>query len=105
MELENSNLGRRDLAKLAVGGAALVSAARSSHAKMPSVPPGIRIGTSAGQPTEQNMLYLKQLGVKWVSLAPRQESANAEGFIKQREQWEAGGFKVYNIGSGVGPSG
>ena len=22
-----------------------------------------------------------------------------------REQWEAGGFKVYNIGSGVGPSG
>ena len=32
-------------------------------------------------------------------------TATAEGFIKMREQWEAGGFKVYNIGSGVGPSG
>ena len=51
------------------------------------------------------MLYLKQLGVTWVSLAPTPETATAEGFIKMREQWEAGGFKVYNIGSGVGPSG
>ncbi len=51
------------------------------------------------------MRYLKQLGVTWVSVAPIQETANAEGFIRQREQWEAGGFKVYNIGSGVGPSG
>jgi hypothetical protein len=51
------------------------------------------------------MLYLKQLGVKWVSLGARPETATAEGFIKMREQWEAGGFKVYNIGSGVGPSG
>jgi mannonate dehydratase len=51
------------------------------------------------------MLYLKQLGVKWVSLAATPETATAEGFIKMREQWEAGGFQVYNIGSGVGPSG
>ncbi len=51
------------------------------------------------------MLYLKQLGVKWVSLAPRPANATAEGFIEMREQWEAAGFKVYNIGSGAGPSG
>ena len=51
------------------------------------------------------MLYLKQLGVTWVSLGASPETATAEGFIKMREQWEAGGFKVYNIGSGVGPSG
>jgi mannonate dehydratase len=51
------------------------------------------------------MRYLKQLGVTWVSLAATPETATAEGFIRMREAWEAGGFKVYNIGSGVGPSG
>ena len=64
-----------------------------------------RSAPAPGQPTEENMLYLKQLGVTWVSVGATPETANAEGFIKQREQWEAGGFKVYNIGSGVGPSG
>jgi mannonate dehydratase len=98
-------LPRREFAKMAMGGATLLSAAGTSQAKMPSVPPGIKIGVSAGQPTEENMLFLKQLGVTWVSLAPRQETANAEGFTAMREQWEAAGFKVYNIGSGVGPSG
>src|SRR5215471_4262203 len=96
---------RRDLAKIALGGAALLSTATNSSATLRPIPPGIKIGTSAGPATEENMLYLKQLGVKWVSLAATPETATAEGFIKMREQWEAGGFHVYNIGSGVGPSG
>src|SRR3954452_5501637 len=96
---------RRDLAKLAIGGAAMLSAASTSSAKMTPIPPGIKVGTTAGPATEENMLYLKQLGVTWVSLAATPETATAEGFIKMREQWEGAGFKVYNIGSGVGPSG
>jgi len=99
------NPARREFAKMALGGAAFLSSAGTSSATLRPIPPGIKIGTSAGQPTEENMLYLKQLGVKWVSLGASPETATAEGFIKMREQWEAGGFKVYNIGSGVGPSG
>ena len=102
---ETLNLARREFAKAALGGAALLSSARTGSATLRPIPPGIKIGTSAGQATPENMLYLKQLGVTWVSLAPTQETANAEGFTKIREQWEAAGFKVYNIGSGVGPSG
>src|SRR3954463_15509345 len=67
------NETRRDFAKLAMGGAAMLSAASKVNAKMPAVPPGIKIGTSAGQPTPENLLYLKQLGVKWVSLGVRPE--------------------------------
>jgi mannonate dehydratase len=100
-----SNLNRRDFAKLAAGGAALLSSAQSSSAKMIPIPPGIKIGTSGGQPTAENLLYLKQLGITWVSLGATPATATAEGFIGIRELWEAGGFKVYNIGSGVGPSG
>ena len=101
----NFNPARREFAKIAVGGAALMSMAAPASARMIPIPPGIKIGTSAGQPTPENMLYLKQLGVTWVSLAATPQNATAEGFIRMREQWEAGGFKVYNIGSGVGPSG
>jgi mannonate dehydratase len=96
---------RRELGQLAIGGAAALAAAGRAAAKMTPIPPGIKIGVSANLPSPEYMSYLKQLGVKWLSLAPQQATANAEGFIKQRETWEAEGFKVYNIGSGVGPSG
>src|SRR5260370_13801850 len=101
----SSSPARRDFAKAAIGGAAFLASAASSSATMRPIPPGIKIGTSAGQPTEENLLYLKQLGVTWVSLGASPATATAAGFAKMREQWEAGGFKVYNIGSGVGPSG
>lgn len=96
---------RREFSKMALGGAALLASASKGSATLRPIPPGIKIATSAGQPTEYNLIYLKQLGVTWVSLAATPETATAEGFIKMREQWEAGGFHVYNIGSGVGPSG
>jgi mannonate dehydratase len=97
---------RRQFAKAAIAGAAAVAAVRNSSAKLTPIPPGIKIGASAAATTsEEQTKYLKQLGVGWVSLAPTQQQATAEGFIKIREQWEAAGLKVYNIGSGVGPSG
>src|SRR3569623_127949 len=96
---------RREFGRVAAGGAALLAAAGTAKATLRPIPPGIKIGTSVGPATPENMLFLKQLGVKWVSVAPRQETANAEGFIELRKQWEEGGFHVYNIGSGVGPSG
>jgi hypothetical protein len=57
------NPARREFAKLALGGAAFFSSAATSSATMRPIPPGIKIGTSAGQPTEEIMLYLKQLGI------------------------------------------
>lgn len=96
---------RREFAKLAIGGAALIAAGRTAFAKLTPIPPGIKIGVSAGQPTPENQLFLKQLGITWVSLAPNPQNATAEAFVEMREKWEAGGFRVYNIGSGAGPSG
>ena len=91
----------RELTNVALGGAAALAPARSASAKLIPLPPGIKIGVSAGQPNDEHMSYLKQLGVTWVSLAPDQKAANAEGFIRLREQWEAAGFKVYKkLGKG-----
>jgi mannonate dehydratase len=97
---------RRQFAKAAIAGAAAVAASRKGSAKLTPIPSGIKIGASSGATTsDEQMKYLKQLGVGWVSLAPTVQQATAEGFVKIREQWEAAGIKVYNIGSGVGPSG
>src|SRR6187402_1455774 len=96
---------RREFAKATLAGAAMAAAVPAKAAGLKPIPPGIKLGVSAGQPSPENMKFLKELGVTWLSLAPIQKTANAEGFIAQREQWEAAGFKVYNIGSGVGPSG
>jgi mannonate dehydratase len=106
MSENDKDMNRRDWNRAALTGAAALAAAPAAAAKpMIPIPPGLKIGVSVNTPTPEYMTYLKQLGVKWVSAAPRQSEANAEGFIKQREAWEAGGFRVYNIGSGVGPSG
>ena len=102
----NFNINRRDFAKMALGGAALLASADRISAKTFPIPPGIKIGTYARNPTEENMLYLRQLGVTWVSsgdIVP--ETATVEGFTRMREQWEAGGFKVYNESGRVAPSG
>src|SRR5688572_7343541 len=95
---------RRQFAKMAIAGAAAIASVRKSSAKLTPIPPGVKIGANSIQPTEDNMRYLKQLGVTWVSIAP-QAPYDAETFIKQRELWESNGLKVYNIGSGQGPSG
>ncbi|MFN0103948.1 MAG: mannonate dehydratase [Bryobacteraceae bacterium] len=105
MSAQESKSNRRELAGMALGGAALLASAGPTSAAMRPIPPGIKIGVSGGQASEDHFLFLKQLGVTWVSLGASPTTATAEGFIKIREQWEAGGFKVYNIGSGVGPSG
>ena len=43
--------------------------------------------------------------MEYVSLGATPETANAASFTKMRERYEAAGIKVYNVGSGVGPSG
>ena len=96
---------RRQFMKLTVAGAVAAAAAPNGSAALTPIPPGLKIGVSVGEPNDDHMIFLKQLGVKWVSVAPSRADATAEGFIMLRKRWEASGFNVYNIGSGVGPSG
>lgn len=113
MRDEKLSLNRREFSKVGLGGAALLASAGRSSAALRPIPSGIKLSFSANdkdtQPTEENMAYLGQLGVTWLNLSPgglvRTAEGTAERFTKIREQWEAGGFRVYNIGSAAGPSG
>jgi mannonate dehydratase len=103
---QESDLTRRDLARFALGGAALLSSTPTSSAKVMTIPPGVKIAAQLRNPTEENFVYLKQLGVTWLSIAdPTPETSTPEGFTRIRKQWEAGGFRVYNESSRVAPNG
>ena len=104
----SENPGRRDFGKMALGGAVGATAllSRNAAATVHPNPPGIKIATSfRADPTDDDLIFLNQIGVEYVSLPATPENANAETFTKMRERYEAGGVKVYNIGSGAGPSG
>jgi mannonate dehydratase len=100
------NIERREFVKIAFGGAAWFASAGSGSAKLFPTSPGIKIGTYAQNPTEENMLYLKELGVKWITMGDiTPQTATADGFTQMRKRWEAGGFMVYNESARIAPSG
>jgi mannonate dehydratase len=105
-EAKMAGLGRRELGKMAMGAAAALASERTASATVVPNPPGIKIATTyRTDPTDDDLLFLQQIGVEYVSLNPTPQEANAEAFRAMRERYESAGIKVYNVGSGVGPSG
>ncbi|MGA2145181.1 MAG: mannonate dehydratase [Bryobacteraceae bacterium] len=103
---EDIHTGRREFGKLALGVAAVLSGAGRAKASVHPNLPGIKIATSyRADPTDDDLLFLTQIGVEYVSLPATPENANAESFTRMRERYESAGIKVYNIGTGAGPSG
>ena len=103
---EEFDIQRRDFIKMALGGAALLASPGSASAKLLPIPPGIKIGTYAKNPTEENVLYLRELGVKWISMGDiTSQTATTQGFTEMRKRWEARGFSVYNETARIAPSG
>jgi mannonate dehydratase len=89
-------LGRREFGKMALGGAAFMGGADA--AAIPASAGGIRIcAQSSGAPTADELLFLKQLGVGFVSVTPPANMRNAEGFIEIKKRYAAGGITVWNI--------
>ena len=104
--MSGDKLARRDLGKIAVSAAAAMVAQSNLSATVVPNPPGIKIATTYRvDPADGDLLFLQQIGVEYVSLNPTPEQATAEAFTAMRLRYESAGIKVYNVGSGVGPSG
>jgi mannonate dehydratase len=98
----DNGLTRRDFGRIAVAGAVASSfaAPESLEAKIPEFSPGIKISVqSPPNPSDDDLLALRQLGVEWVNVGAPKELANAEGFIQIRQRYEKAGIKVWNIGN------
>src|SRR5215510_6223274 len=98
------NPARRAFNKMALagamGGPALLSSAVASSAEVHKNAPGIKICVqSPANPTDDDLLFIKQLGVEYASVASTPELRTAEGFLQIKQRYAAAGLKVTNIGN------
>src|SRR6202522_2722448 len=95
---------RREFVKLAVGGAlsaagVFTSSPTASATVHPSAT-GIKLCAQAGaKPTDDDLLFLKQTGAEFVSVASTPDLRTAEGFLQIKKRYADAGITVWNIGN------
>src|SRR5215471_19298955 len=98
-----SQANRRDFSKMAFGGAlgaAALTAVRRGGAEVHPVAPGIKLCAQSGaNPTDEQLLFLKQIGAEYVSVASPPEMRTAEGFLAIKKRYADAGITVWNIGN------
>jgi mannonate dehydratase len=95
---------RREFGRMALGGAlgsaALLGSAAGAAAKTPTYKPGVKIcAQSSPRPDDNQLLFLKQLGVDYVSVGSPADMRTAEGFQAIKKRYADAGITVWNIGN------
>jgi mannonate dehydratase len=92
---------RRQFAKLTLGTAALFQSQSSSV--LASVHPnaaGIKLcAQSSAKPSDEELLFLKQIGAEYVSVGSTPDLRTAEGFLQIKQRYADAGITVWNIGN------
>lgn len=91
---------RREFAKIALAAAGSLVASGSANATVHKNTPGIKLcAQSPAKPTEEQLLFLKQIGAEYVSVGSTPDLRTAEGFLQIKKTYADAGFKVWNIGN------
>ena len=98
------NPDRRDFGKIAIGGAlgaaALLTSTSKSSAAVHDVKPGIKLcAQSSAKPTDDDLLFLRQIGAEYVSVGSTPDLRTAEGFQQIKKRYADAGITVWNIGN------
>jgi mannonate dehydratase len=98
------NPNRREFAKMALAGtlgsAALLASSRQASAVMHDPGPGIKISVQlSANPSAEDLQFVKELGVEYVTIWLHADGATAENMLQLRQRVEAAGLKVWNIGN------
>jgi mannonate dehydratase len=85
---------------MATLGAAALLASGSSSAKVHKNEPGIKLCAQAGpKPSNDELLFLKQIGAQYVSVGSSPDLRTAEGFLQIKKRYADAGITVWNIGN------
>src|ERR1700760_5121416 len=95
---------RREFVKLAVGGAlsaaGVFASPRSASATVHPSAPGIKLCAQApAKPTDDDLLFLNQMGAEYVSVGSTPDLRTAEGFLQIKKRYADAGITVWNIGN------
>src|SRR6202167_1629783 len=92
--MSKKQVTRRELGRMALGGALgakLLATVRPQ-------PPGIKLGSVApANPTDDDLLFFRQLGVDCVFCAVTPELNSVEGLLHIRKRYADAGLLVHNI--------
>jgi mannonate dehydratase len=67
---------------------------------MPTVEPGIKVAYQAPpEPTEEDLNFIKQMGVEWVVLWTNAKKSSYEYYASRRKLYESNGIRVYGFGN------
>ena len=96
--------GRREFVKLAVGGALSAATLLSSESKAAASvhrnAPGIKLcGQASAKPTDEELLFWKQVGAEYVSVGSTPDLRTADGFAQIKKGYADAGITVWNIGN------
>jgi len=100
----NFDPGRRKFGQWALagtlGGAALAVRPLAGAPMLHDLAPGIKIAAQLGaDPSDEDLQFVNQLGVDYVSIWLHADLANYENFMRLRRKIEGAGLKVWNIGN------
>jgi len=91
---------RREFHKIATLGAAAFLASRSGGAAVHKNAPGIKLCAQTGaKPSDDELLFLNQIGAQYVSVGSTPDLRTAEGFLQIKKRYAAAGITVWNIGN------
>lgn len=98
------NPERREFVKLAIAGAlgatAILSAPGSASATVHKNAPGFKLaGQAPAKPTDDDLLFFKQIGADYVSVASTPDLRTADGFMQIKKRYADAGITVWNIGN------
>jgi mannonate dehydratase len=92
---------RRELGRIALGGALgakLLGSPRTACATVRPQPPGIKLGSVApANPTDDDLLFFRQLGVDAVFCPVTPELNSVQGLLRIRKRYADAGLAVHNI--------
>jgi len=93
-------LTRRDFGSLAAAGA-LASPAAAAKRPLENWAPGIKMSVQVpAEPSDDDLKFVNQLGVKYVNIGGGGSTANLENYLRLKKKVEAAGLKVWNISNG-----
>lgn len=80
--------------------AAAAPAPAAAKKPLPALAPGIKVSLQIPtNPSDEDILFAKQLGVEWVNIPSGGTASTLENFTAWRKRVEAHGMKVWNIGN------
>src|SRR5260221_9460122 len=98
--MTNHEIERREFARWALGVLGSAALVQNASAVVHKVAPGIKLcAQSSPNPSDEQLLFLQQIGAQYVSVGSTPDLRTADGFLQIKKRYADAGITVWNIGN------